>query len=252
MSVPDEKLVELLGQAEQIMIFTGAGVSTGSGIPDFRGPKGIWKTKQPVMYQDFMSSEPARVEYWAQKAEFHAVFAQAEPNATHAACARLHQAGKLHMLVTQNIDGLHEKAGVPREKLVELHGTNRHVECQTCGQEADLQESFAYFEEHQACPRCPCGGFLKSATISFGQSLRQEDLERAAEAAMTCDLTIALGSTMSVYPAAEFPLVAARRSVPYVLINLGVTEHDDLPVVTLRLEGDVSELFPPAVDAALT
>jgi len=251
MTQPDQRLVGLFRGAQRILVFTGAGVSTGSGIPDFRGPNGVWKTKQPVMYQDFMASEAARLEYWDQKLEGHEAFVGAEPNATHRAVARLEGAGRLQMLVTQNIDGLHERAGVSRGKLVELHGTNSRVECQSCGAEGDLEDSFEHVRTQRACPKCSCGGYLKQATISFGQSLNEGDLARAAEGAGRCDLVVALGSTLSVYPAAEFPLVAAGRGVPYAIVNRGVTEHDDLPQVTLRLDGDVSEIFPPAVDAIL-
>lgn len=252
MNVAHEQLVAWLADSRATLIFTGAGVSTNSGIPDFRGPSGVWKTSQPVMYQDFLTSEQARIEYWEQKLEHHQEFVLAEPNETHLACARLQQAGKLCMLVTQNIDGLHEKAGVVRDRLVELHGTNARVECQTCGAPADLQASFDWFREHRRAPCCAtCDGFLKPATISFGQSLKPDDLRRAAQAAADCDLVIALGSSLTVYPAAEFPLLAAQRGVPYVIINRGVTQHDGQPAVRLRLEGDVGALFPPAVDAAL-
>jgi NAD-dependent deacetylase len=164
----------------------------------------------------------------------------------------LHEAGRLQMLVTQNIDGLHERAGIPRHMLVELHGTNARIECQACGAEADLAACFDSFKKNRMGPRCQdCGGPLKPATISFGQNLKTEDLERAAQAARACDLVVALGSSLSVYPAAEFPLLAARRGVPYAIVNRGVTEHDGIDLVSLRLEGDVAELFPPAVEAVL-
>lgn len=245
------RLVNLLRNARRVMVFTGAGVSTHSGIPDFRGPEGVWTKRQPVMYADFLRSEAARREYWEYKLESLPRFRSAAPNATHVACAQLERAGVLEALVTQNVDGLHERAGISRARLVELHGTNGRVECQTCGREAPLEQSFAYFTEHRRSPRCPCGGLLKPATISFGQQLNAEDLERAARAAMRCDLAIALGSTLSVYPAAEFPLLAARRGVPYVIVNRGPTDHDGLDLLTLRLKGDVAELFPAAVDGAL-
>jgi len=252
MTPADPALTALIGQAARILIFTGAGVSTNSGIPDFRGPTGVWKTRQPVMYSDFMRSEQARVEYWDQKLETFQEFSQAQPNNTHHACAKLLAAGKLEMLVTQNIDGLHEKAGVGPEKLVELHGTNARVACQTCGAAADLKASFEAFRETRKSPRCEaCGGFLKPATISFGQSLVAGDIARAEWAANACDLVVALGSSLSVYPAASFPLLAAQRGVPYAIVNRGVTEHDGLGAVSLRLEGDVGEIFPPAVRAAL-
>ena len=249
--VPDEKLASLIRQSGRILIFTGAGISTGSGIPDFRGPTGIWKTKQPVYYQDFMASEEARIEYWSQKLEAQKDFELARPNSAHGACVKIERAGRLEMLVTQNIDGLHAAAGTSSGKLVEMHGTNLLVECQTCGTRSDPGPHYELFAKTRKPPRCGCGGFLKPATISFGQGLRQEDLRRAFDAAGKADLVISLGSTLSVHPAASVPLAAAERGVPYVIVNLGITEQDGHPAVTLRLEGDVVELFPPAVDIAL-
>ena len=251
MSPPDPELVRALRQAQALLIFTGAGISTGSGIPDYRGPKGIWKTKQPVYYQDFMSSEDARIEYWSQRVDDWEAFHDAAPNRVHEAMAALEQAGKLAMCVTQNIDGLHAAAGTSDERLVELHGTNRVVECQTCHEKSDPRPHLESFRETRRPPVCACGGFLKPATISFGQALRNEDLERAAAGAGSCDLVVSMGSTLSVYPAASVPLTAARRGVPYVIINRGETDHDHLSLVTQRLEGDVGEIFAPAVAAAL-
>ncbi len=245
------KLVELLRRSSRMLVFTGAGISTGSGIPDFRGPQGVWKRRQPVYYHDFMRSEAARIEHWDFKLEGWEAFRTARPNATHEAIARLERAGKVQAVVTQNIDGLHARAGTPAERLVELHGTNCLVECQTCGRRTDPERHFEYFRQTRRPPVCECGGFLKPATISFGQNLRNEDLERAEAAAQATDLVVALGSTLSVYPAANIPLLAASRAAPYVIINRGLTEHDDLPEVTLRLEGDVGEVFPPAVETAL-
>ena len=233
-----------------MLIFTGAGISTGSGIPDFRGPDGVWKRRQPVYYHDFMRSEAARIEHWDFKLEGWGAYRDAKPNATHKAIARLARAGKVQAVLTQNIDGLHSKAGTPPELLIELHGTNTLVECQTCGRRSDPQPHFDYFRKTRRPPICECGGFLKPATISFGQNLRNEDLERAEVAARAADLVVALGSTLSVHPAADIPLLAANRGVPYIIINRGPTEHDDLPEVTLRLEGDVGDLFPPAVAAS--
>ena len=247
----NEQLVNLLRQSARILVFTGAGVSTGSGIPDFRGPNGLWQRRRPVYYQDFMTSEAARVEHWDYKLEGWTAFRDAQPNAVHHALVRLEQAGKLLLLVTQNIDGLHSKAGTAPDHLVELHGTNSLVECQTCHRRLDPEPSFALFRQTRRPPRCECGGFLKPATISFGQNLRAEDLQRAATAARQADFVVALGSTLSVYPAAEIPLLAARAGTPYAILNRGPTEHDDLPLVTVRLDGDVAELFPPAIAAAV-
>jgi len=245
------QLVRLLRAAKEILVFTGAGISTGSGIPDFRGPGGVWERRKPVYYQDFMRSEAARIEHWDYKLEGWDAFRTAQPNATHRAIVELERAGRLLLLVTQNIDGLHTRAGTSAERLVELHGTNSLVECQSCGRRTDPESHFEYFRRTRKPPQCECGGFLKPATISFGQNLRSEDLDRAEAAATECDLVMALGSTLSVYPAANIPLLAAQRGVPYVIINRGSTEHDELPQVMLRIEADVTEVFPPAVSAAL-
>lgn len=248
---PDSRLVRYLRDAEQILIFTGAGVSTGSGIPDFRGPDGVWKTRQPVYYQDFMSSSASRVDYWGWKLEGFDSYRDAQPNALHHAVVELERAGKIALVVTQNIDGLHGKAGTAPERLVELHGTNAAVECQSCGERSAPEPHFESFRKTGEPPVCPCGGWLKPATISFGQALRTEELQCAVEAAERADLVIALGSSLSVHPAAGIPLAAAQCGTPYVIINRGSTDQDELPVVRLRLDGDVVELFPPAVAAAL-
>ncbi len=244
-------LPDYLRASNKILIFTGAGISTGSGIPDFRGPEGVWTRRQPVYFDDFMSSEVARCEHWDYKLESWPAFRQARPNAVHDAIVRLEQSGKLLCLITQNIDGLHRLAGSSAERLVELHGTNAQVECQCCHERGDPEPHFEYFQRTGRPPLCNCGGFLKQATISFGQSLDPNELERAAQAAMNADLVVALGSTLSVYPAASFPLIAAQRGVPYVIINRGLTEHDSAACVALRLEGEVGEIFPQAVESSL-
>ena len=244
-------LTDFLRASRQALIFTGAGISTSSGIPDFRGPQGVWTRRQPVYYRDFMTSEAARIEHWDYKLEGWPAFRKAKPNAVHDAIVRLEKAGKVRMVVTQNIDGLHGRAGASPHLLVELHGTNAQVECQTCGWRGDPEPFFEYFQRHRTPPRCNCGGFLKQATISFGQNLDQKELARAHEAAMEADFVVALGSTLSVYPAASFPLLAAQRGIPYVIINRGVTEHDGEGCVSLRIDGEVNEIFPAAVDAVL-
>lgn len=243
-----EQLAEHLRSARRILVFTGAGISTPSGIRDFRGPKGIWKEREPVYYDQFMNSQAARVEYWDYKAETWPTMRDALPNAVHKSLVDLEKAGKLLMVVTQNVDGLHSKGGLSREKLIELHGSNGLVECQTCHEETDPDPHFEYFQKTGNPPVCHCGGFLKPATISFGQNLRPEDLAAADQASKEADLVVSLGSSLSVYPASEVPLIAARRDVPYVVINRGPTDHDGFPEVSLRLEGDVLEIFPPAVE----
>jgi NAD-dependent deacetylase len=245
-----DALVVHLTKASRVLLFTGAGISTASGIPDYRGPQGVWKTRQPVFYQEFMSSEEDRLRYWQQKSEDWGAFGSAEPNAVHRAVAQLERAEKLNCCVTQNIDGLHGAAGLSPERLVEIHGTNAEVECQSCGDRAPAAPFYEAFAVDPVAPLCSCGGFYKPATISFGQSLRPESMERIQETVMHTDLVIALGTSLSVQPAASITLMAARAGVPYVVINEGPTEHDGLPLVSLRLEGKVEEIFPSAVDAA--
>jgi NAD-dependent deacetylase len=238
---------DYLRAASRILVFTGAGVSTKSGIRDYRGPKGLWKTEQPVYYQEFMTDPAARDRYWQQKLDSWPVIRDAQPTETHTACVELEKMGKLLMIVTQNIDGLHRKAGTSLPRLVEIHGTTSMIECQKCHREYDPDPIFEQFSRTKKAPECECGGYLKPATISFGQNLKSEDLERAYSAANRADLVISLGSTLSVTPAATIPLIAAERGMPYVIINSGPTDHDGLGVVSLRLSGDVDELFPPAV-----
>jgi NAD-dependent deacetylase len=249
-NVPEPHLIHHLHTARRIFIFTGAGVSTASGIPDFRGPGGVWTRRAPVYYDDFMSSESARIEHWDYKLEAWPAFRAARPNRVHQAIVALERAGKVVAVVTQNIDGLHTLAG--SQNPIELHGTNALVECQTCLWRGDPEPHYEFFRVHRKPPLCQCGGFLKPATISFGQTLNPADLEHATNAARGCDLIVALGSTLSVYPAASFPLLAAQRGAPYIIINRGPTDHDHDQAVSLRLDGDIIEIFPPSVEAALS
>src|SRR2546423_735111 len=246
-----DRLADYFGASREALIFTGGGNSTGSRLSDFRGPQGVWKKRQPVYFHDFLRSEAARIEHWDYKLEGWDGFRNAQPNAVHHAIVALEKAGKVLMVVTQNIDGLHALAGTSPERLVEMHGTNLLVECVSCKARSDPAPHFEFFRAHRVPPICECGGFLKPATISFGQSLEPRTLERAEQASMQADLVVALGSTLSVYPAASFPLMAAQRGIPYVIINRGATDHDHEPAVSLRIDGDVGEIFPAAVNAAL-
>jgi NAD-dependent deacetylase len=246
-----DALAELIRKSSRILIFTGAGISTASGIPDYRGPQGVWKRRQPVYLQEFLSSHAGREEYWDFKLEGWDDYRDAKPNAVHKACADLERESKLELLVTQNIDGLHLAAGTTPGKLVEIHGTDARVTCLECGTEADPETCYEGFRATREPPKCNCGGWLKPATISFGQNLRTEDLERSFEATRRADMVISLGSTLSVHPAASIPLTAAGRGIPYVIINRGETEQDHHPSVALRIDGDVGEAFPPAVAKAL-
>lgn len=245
-------LADLMRLSQRILVFTGAGISTPSGIPDYRGPQGIWKSATPIYYQTFMTDHEARVESWERGLQGSTVLGAASPNAIHFAVADLERAGKVELVVTQNIDGLHKDAGSSSEKLVEIHGTTREIECQACGERSHPAAHLESFAETGEPPLCHCGGFLKSATISFGQQLRAPDVARAFDGAERSDLAISLGSTLSVTPAADVPVRAALTGAQYAIVNSGVTEHDHLPLVTLRVEGDVLEAFPPAVEAALS
>ena len=248
--MPD--LEAYLRSSSRILVFTGAGISTRSGIRDYRGPNGLWKTQEPVYYQEFMTDQEARNRYWEQKLESWPVMKNAEPNSVHTAIKKLENHNKLLMVVTQNIDGLHRKAGTSDDLIVELHGTMSWVECQSCGKRYDPDPCYKQFSETGNAPLCSCGGYLKPATISFGQNLVENDLKRAFEAAKISDFVVSLGSTLSVTPAASIPLAAAERGAPYVIVNMGPTDHDDHPAVSLRLEGDVDEIFPPAVENAVS
>ncbi len=247
----EQKLAVFIRNSNNILIFTGAGISTGSGIPDYRGPEGIWKKMKPVYYQEFLSSEEARLSYWEYKSESWEKYKNAKPTNVHRAVVKLEKANKLLMVVTQNIDGLHRDAGTSEDKLVEIHGTMSAVECQRCQKRYEPDTYYEFFKTNHKASLCTCGGFLKPATISFGQNLREKDLQRAFHAAEESDLMISLGSTLSVAPACMIPLRAAERGIPYIIINRGITDHDNLPLVTLRFEGDVEIIFPPVVDLAL-
>ncbi|MEN8233396.1 MAG: Sir2 family NAD-dependent protein deacetylase [Actinomycetota bacterium] len=245
------RLASMLRSANRLLIFTGAGISTASGIPDYRGPQGVWNTRRPVYYDKFMERHDARVEYWRQKAEDREAFGSAEPNEVHESIVDLERAGKVGLIVTQNVDGLHRAAGTSDNLLVEIHGTNGLIECQSCGERSDTDAHFRSFAETDEPPLCECGGYLKPATISFGQQLRAIDIAKAFDAARRADVVVALGSTLSVTPAADIPIEAARHGATYAIVNRGATEHDRSPLVELRIEGDVADVFPPAVERAL-
>jgi NAD-dependent deacetylase len=240
-----------IDEAECVVVLTGAGISTDSGIPDFRGPKGVW-TKNPeaekmATIQHYMAEPEIRRRSWQQKLAM--AVAVREPNAGHRALVTLHKRGKLDTLVTQNVDGLHQDAGIPPEIVVEIHGTLREFICMKCGDGGPMElalERVRAGEEDPACQRC--GGILKSATISFGQGLVAEDLERAERAANACDLIIAIGTTLSVYPIAGVVPVAKRTGARVVILNADPTAMDELADAVLQ--GGISEILPRMVAPA--
>jgi NAD-dependent deacetylase len=240
-----ERVRALVASSGRVVVLTGAGISTESGIPDFRGPQGVW-TKDPsaeklATLQNYVSDPQIRRRAWQRR--LHSEAFTAEPNAGHRALVTLERRGKLSALITQNIDGLHQKAGISRERIVEIHGTIHEVICLDCGDRAPMERALARVRAGEEDPACrSCDGILKSATISFGQSLVQEDLVRSERAARDCDLLLAIGSTLSVYPIAAVVPLAKRSGAKLVIMNGEPTEMDELADVLLR--GRIGELLP--------
>ena len=228
-----QKVADWLAQSQLAVAFTGAGISTESGIPDFRSPGGVWSQSQPVLYQDFLASPEARYEYWRQKSQSHGDFVAAEPNAGHRILAKWEQQGRLHGVITQNIDGLHQSAG--SHNVLQLHGTARQIGCLDCGMEAEADPWVKEFIETDRVPSCPeCGGLLKHATISFGQPLPPDVLQEASQWAQDCDLLLVMGSSLVVEPAASLPRLAREGGARLVIINRDPTEQDPLADAVLH------------------
>lgn len=222
-----EKVARWLAESERSVAFTGAGISTESGIPDFRSPGGVWATSQPVYFNDFLASAEARREYWRQKAAAHRSFAESQSNIGHQVLARWQSAGRLRAIITQNIDGLHQMAG--SENVFELHGTARQIACLDCGDRFDAGPLVEQFARTARVPDCPhCGGLLKHATISFGQLLPADVLQSATQLCRQADLLFAIGSSLVVYPAATLPQLAKRHGAKLIIINRDPTDQDAL------------------------
>jgi NAD-dependent deacetylase len=226
-----EELADLIRSSRHLVAFSGAGISTESGIPDFRGPQGIWTKMRPIELQDFLSDPQARREYWRRKIESYPRMRDAEPNAGHKALARLFEAGYLKTMITQNIDGLHQKAGIPADRVIELHGSNAYIACLQCRRRFDWEQVLPFFEGNPApstnCPSCDeCGGWLKPATISFGQAMPEGETRRAFAEAGRADLMIAVGTSLQVYPAAGIPGETRRHGGKVAIINNQPTALD--------------------------
>ncbi len=221
------RLAELITQSQRIVAFTGAGISTESGIPDFRSPGGIWSRMQPIDFRDFINSVDMRREAWRRKAVIDRDFHQAAPNRGHRALAALVARGVMSAIITQNIDGLHQASGVPSDKVIELHGNGTYATCLDCGRRYELAPIMAAFERDESLPVCDeCSGIIKSATISFGQAMPEAAMARAQAESTSCDLFMVLGSSLVVYPAAGFPALAKRRGAKLVIINREATDQD--------------------------
>ena len=232
-----EALARLIDEAETVVAFTGAGISTESGIPDFRSPGGLWTRYRPIDYRDFVSSEEARRETWRRKFAMEKEIGTVEPNAGHRALTKLHEAGKLSHIITQNIDGLHVASGMPAEAVIELHGNGTYASCLQCAKRYELDWVREIFTDNERLPVCQsCGGMVKTATISFGQSMPEDEMARAKAATFGADLFIVLGSSLVVYPAAGFPIMAKQNGSGLVIVNREETELDDIADLVINAE----------------
>jgi NAD-dependent deacetylase len=230
-------LQHLLGRAERVAVFTGAGISTESGIPDFRSPGGVWTENQPIEFGEFVGSEEMRREAWRRKIAVDRVMKEARPNRGHRAVAELVRRGKSPAVITQNIDNLHQISGVPATQVIELHGNGTYATCLDCGRRYELADIYAKFAQDETLPICAaCEGIVKSATISFGQQMPEEPMRRAQELTLDCDLFLVLGSSLVVYPAAAYPMMAKRNGARLVIVNRDETPLDEMADLVARSE----------------
>lgn len=237
MSDEIQQLARLIDEATRVVVFTGAGISTESGIPDFRSPKGIWSQTTPIYFDEYVKSADARIEAWRRKFEIDRDMIGAEPNRGHRAVAELVRTGKVSAVITQNIDGLHQESGVPDEQMIELHGNGTYATCLSCGARHELDPIKAAFEADNSLPDCNlCGGIVKTATISFGQAMPEGPMERARDETLACDLFLAIGSSLVVYPAAGFPAMAKQNGAGLVIINRDPTDLDRMADLVLNRE----------------
>ncbi|HEV2336932.1 MAG TPA: Sir2 family NAD-dependent protein deacetylase [Stellaceae bacterium] len=228
-------LARMIEDAARAVVFTGAGISTESGIPDFRSPGGIWTQMAPIYFDDFLASDAARRETWRRRFAMEDHFGPAAPNRGHRAVDALVRRGKVAAVITQNIDGLHQASGIPAEKIIELHGNTTYAACLDCGARHELADIRVVFERDGTAPRCVrCKGFVKTATISFGQAMPQAEMRRAEAATLAADLFIVLGSSLVVYPAAGFPELAKRNGAALAIVNREPTGLDEIADLVIR------------------
>jgi NAD-dependent protein deacetylase/lipoamidase len=251
--MPDDRdtaeLAALIANARRAVVFTGAGISTESGIPDFRSPGGIWTRMAPIDFSDFLASEEARRETWRRRFAMEETFRSAAPNRGHRAVAGLVRRGKAASVITQNIDGLHQASGIPDDRVIELHGNTTYAQCLDCAQRYELEALRLAFERDGFAPLCDgCGGFVKTATISFGQAMPPVAMRRAETETIAADLFIVAGSSLVVYPAAAFPELAKRNGAALVIINREPTGLDR--IADLVLHRQIGEALGDAVGVA--
>ncbi|RME63287.1 MAG: NAD-dependent deacylase [Nitrospirae bacterium] len=230
-----QKSLSIIRDSSYITAFTGAGISTESGIPDFRSPGGVWERYRIVTYQEFLSSSEARKYYWKMKKEFTEQLLRCKPNRAHTALAELEKMGLLKAVITQNIDALHHKAGNSPEKIIELHGTNLYAHCIQCGKRYLMEEVIKILEDVNYEPRCDeCNGLLKPSTVAFGEPMPEDEMKRALEEATKTDLMFMIGSSLQVEPAASIPRFAYHRGAKLIFINRAETPYDYMATVYFR------------------
>ena len=241
-----DALRALVADAPRIVPFTGAGISTECGIPDFRSPGGLWTKNRPIEFVDFLNDREMRDESWRRRFAMEDSFGKARPGRGHRALASLYQAGKVPGLVTQNIDNLHQASGIDTADIVELHGNTTYATCLSCAQRYELAWVREKFEASgRRAPDCTCGGYIKTATVSFGQSMPTDAMQRAEDLSRDCDLFLAIGSSLVVWPAAGFPLMAKRNGAALVIINREPTEFDE--VADLVVHHDIGDMLAPFI-----
>ena len=242
-----ERLGDMIAAAKKIVSFTGAGISTECGIPDFRSPGGIWTKHRPIPYDEFVASQQARNEAWKRRLAMQDTFGVAKPGRGHRALASLYRAGKMPGVITQNIDNLHQNSGIAPADVIELHGNTTFARCIGCGKRFEIEWVKEKFEaDGGVAPSCPaCEDPIKTATISFGEAMPEMPMQRATELAQECDLMLAIGSSLVVWPAAGFPLLAKRCGAKLVIINIQETDQDDQADLVIRF--DIGETLGPFV-----
>ena len=239
-------LRDLIEGSQRIVPFTGAGISTESGIPDFRSPGGIWTKMQPIQYDDFLASQEMRDESWRRRFVMEDKFGGAKPGRGHRALASLYRAGKVPGLITQNIDNLHQASGIAGNDIVELHGNTTYATCLDCAKRYELAWVREKFDASgQRSPDCACGGFIKTATVSFGQAMPTMQMEQAERLTRDCDLFLSIGSSLVVWPAAGFPLMAKRSGAALVIVNREATDFDDIADLVVR--NDIGDALAPFI-----
>jgi NAD-dependent deacetylase len=247
-----EELAGLVQRARRAVVFTGAGISTESGIPDFRSPGGFWTRYKPIGFGEFLASEDTRLEAWRRFLVIRQTIGDAKPSAGHIAVSRLYDMGHVSHVITQNIDGLHAEAGVPAERIIEIHGNGTFAKCLSCGLRHEIAWVSDTIERTARPPACTaCGGIVKSATISFGQAMPEQEMADARAATLNADLFISIGSSLQVFPAAGFPVLAKQNRTPLVIINREETGLDGLADLVMNAEiGPVMSALLARIESA--